>query len=123
MYHKYLTMHCNVLVHLPNRLNIWDIFKSSYHASIVRALYSAVVEYMYFCCIARPLQNGLFKVDVPPTGGELFQIDVCCEHTHILKRIKVEYVIHQFICKAKLYTPSTLNINLILWHTQLNVCA
>ena len=23
----------------------------------------------------------------------------------------------------KLYTPSTLNIDLILWHTQLNVCA
>ena len=76
--------------HLPNRPNIWNIFKSSDHASIVRALYSAVVEYMYFCCIARPLQNGLFKVDVPPTGGELFQIDVCCEHTHFLKRIKAE---------------------------------
>ena len=24
---------------------------------------------------------------------------------------------------AKLYIPSTLNIDLILWHTQLNVCA
>ena len=25
--------------------------------------------------------------------------------------------------KAKLYTPSTLNIDFIQWHTQLNVCA
>ena len=24
---------------------------------------------------------------------------------------------------AKLYTPSTLNIDFIQWHTQLNVCA
>ena len=24
---------------------------------------------------------------------------------------------------SKLYTPSTLNMNLILWHTHLNVCA
>ena len=26
-------------------------------------------------------------------------------------------------CKAKLYTPSTPNIDLILWHTHLIVCA
>ena len=26
-----------------------------------------------------------------------------------------------FVCKAKLYIPSTLNIDLILWHTQLIV--
>ena len=25
--------------------------------------------------------------------------------------------------KSKLYTPSTLNIDLILWHTQLILCA
>ena len=25
--------------------------------------------------------------------------------------------------EAKLYTPSTLNIDFIQWHTQLNVCA
>ena len=28
-----------------------------------------------------------------------------------------------FIMVAKLYVPSTLNIDLILWHTQLIVCA
>ena len=27
------------------------------------------------------------------------------------------------MCLAKLYIPSTLNIDLILWHTQLIVCA
>ena len=26
------------------------------------------------------------------------------------------------VCQAKLYIPSTLNIDLILWHTQLIVC-
>ena len=31
--------------------------------------------------------------------------------------------ITQFILQAKLYIPSTLNIELILWHTQLIVCA
>ena len=30
---------------------------------------------------------------------------------------------HEFIYSPKLYTQSTLNIDLILWHTQLNVCA
>ena len=28
-----------------------------------------------------------------------------------------------FLCAAKLYIPSTLNIDLILWHTQLIMCA
>ena len=27
------------------------------------------------------------------------------------------------MCNPKLYTPSTLNIDFIQWHTQLNVCA
>ena len=27
------------------------------------------------------------------------------------------------VVEAKLYTPSTLNIDFIQWHTQLNVCA
>ena len=29
----------------------------------------------------------------------------------------------QFEVHPKLYTPSTLNIDIILWHTQLIVCA
>ena len=29
----------------------------------------------------------------------------------------------QFVVRPKLYIPSTLNITLIQWHTQLNVCA
>ena len=29
----------------------------------------------------------------------------------------------RLIEESKLYIPSTLNIELILWHTQLNVCA
>ena len=31
--------------------------------------------------------------------------------------------ISNFCCSAKLYIPSTLNIDLILWHTQLIVYA
>ena len=31
--------------------------------------------------------------------------------------------IHRSSSWPKLYIPSTLNIDLILWHTQLNVCA
>ena len=27
------------------------------------------------------------------------------------------------LCRSKLYIPSTLNIDLILWHTQLIICA
>ena len=28
-----------------------------------------------------------------------------------------------YVLRSKLYTPSTLNIELMLWHTQLIVCA
>ena len=32
-------------------------------------------------------------------------------------------IVRRFRRKSKLYTPSTLNIDFIQWHTQLNVCA
>ena len=38
------------------------------------------------------------------------------------KRKIVNGVIMFFMCWTKLYIPSTLNIDLILWHTQLIVC-
>ena len=39
--------------------------------------------------------------------------------------INIKYAIFyvELSLKAKLYIPSTLNIDLILWHTQLIVCA
>ena len=39
----------------------------------------------------------------------------------VLSSVLLSFV--PFVSKSKLYTPSTLNIDLILWHTQLNVCA
>ena len=41
-----------------------------------------------------------------------------------LKRLKFYYIsVHILRTTSKLYTPSTLNIDFIQWHTQLNVCA
>ena len=46
----------------------------------------------------------------------------------ILTRLSAEFKERELIVTKltqgpKLYIPSTLNIDLILWHTQLNVCA
>ena len=44
-------------------------------------------------------------------------------YTYIHLWESVEYVLRGDMQWAKLYIPSTLNIALIQWHTQLNVCA
>ena len=51
-----------------------------------------------------------------------------CINSKILKGGKLQIEIHATLItwcslNAKLYTPSTLNMNLILWHTHLIVCA
>ena len=49
--------------------------------------------------------------------------------SHIFKQFKLNSSMRatwsdiQFEVHPKLYTPSTLNIDFIQWHTQLNVCA
>ena len=40
-----------------------------------------------------------------------------------LPNLKIIIVIKIVMVVPKLYTPSTLNIDLILWHTHLIVCA
>ena len=51
---------------------------------------------------------------------------ICLEYSATVAEIFIfiKLVSHVgFIILAKLYTPSTLNIDFIQWHTQLNVCA
>ena len=50
--------------------------------------------------------------------------DVFAVSFHLMVPVsKRQIIILKVLHVTKLYIPSTLNIDLILWHTQLNVCA
>ena len=51
-------------------------------------------------------------------------IAMICTQFFLLRKFPgIDFMKELFMLDSKLYTPSTLNIDLILWHTQLIVCA
>ena len=65
----------------------------------------------------------LFDTNINPWDvSSLYDFQYFCCPQCVFQGCRIFYP-KLFDPKTKLYTPSTLNIDLILWHTQLIVCA
>ena len=71
-------------------------------------------------------QNPYDKIKLRPKfyRNQLFKIDFMLKLIILANKWVSAHEVHKvFSPRPKLYTPSTLNIDFIQWHTQLNVCA